>query len=119
MFGGGGAWGLIMKFYHVTWKCSSNIYFLGSTTVPSLANLKQRGRKKLIEHHLYKYMHFDHDFLPRDLKMKREYLLSMYSLATLKKRGQKILNEQLILSQQTNQTTARCKTTYRLSGIIQ
>ena len=59
-------------------------------------------------------MHFDLDFLPRDLKINSEYLLYMYSMATLKQRGQKIMNEQLIFGQQTNQTTDRCKTTYRI-----
>ena len=84
--------------------------FLGSTAVPSLATLKQRGQKMMNGHHLYKDQDFDLHLLPRALKINREHLLS--SLATLKQRTQKIFSGQLILGLQTHQTTERFKTTY-------
>ena len=85
--------------------------FLGSTAVPSLAALKQRGHKMVNEHHLYKDQDLDLDLLPHALTINRENLLS--SLATLKQRTQKIFSGQLILGLQIHQTTERLKTTYK------
>ena len=81
--------------------------FLGSTAVPSLATLKQRGQKMVSEHHLYKDQDFDLDLLPRALKINRVNLLS--SLATLKQRTQKIFSGQLILGLQSYKPTKRLR----------
>ena len=87
--------------------------FLGSTAVPGLAVLTQRGQKKLSGHHLYKNLHSDLDLLPRDLKINREHLRFMY---TLKQMGQKILSRQSLVYRPTKRLTGAKQNTLFLKG---